>query len=624
MGQVLSPGTPVRFAGQDWFVHQPLGPDAVLLRNARDEIISADPARLQWPEKIFSGATRLSAEQRHNDAAWTKATQRRDILLALSRLPVRKQSDIAGAAKTLGLKPRRVWRLLQQGEACGFEVAEFLRVSSGPRPRRLGETAEALIAQAIDQHYAKGARPSLTSLHRDILHRCQAAKLVPPSYRAVQARVTQSDQTWLARRRHGPKTARALRLLTGAHPGATKPWANVQIDSTPCDIRLVSEIDRMVIGRATVTFALDLYSRAILGLSCSLEAASTLTVATCLVHACSPKDDWLARRELSRLHWPVYGLPERLECDQGPENEARGIQRGLKLHGIKSKIRAKGHPEQHGHIERVIGTMTRAVHELPGTTFSNINERGESEPDKLACLSLTELERVLAIAIDSYNHATHGANGERPIERYLAFYRSPALPDAARVPPMPPENFLLDFLPYEMRTLRRTGFRLFRVDYSAVDLLPLWRHDNQKQVARIIVYDPRSLAQIWVADETTGEYIAISYRIPHPDMTLAESEALRSSFHAAKAQDRGEARLFDNLAETRAIVEKAKSTTMRRKAERTRQAQRQAAEQFPPKASPTSGRPTEMTGPPEKIGADGTQPPWAGGTILPFADVERV
>jgi putative transposase len=50
----------------------------------------------------------------------------------------------------------------------------------------------------------------------------------------------------------------------------------VQLDATPCDIRLVREADRTVIGRPTVTFAIDLYSRVVLGFSVSLEAASTV------------------------------------------------------------------------------------------------------------------------------------------------------------------------------------------------------------------------------------------------------------------------------------------------------------------------------------------------------------
>jgi putative transposase len=620
----------VRFAGEDWLVHKPLGPDAVLLRNARDEIVAADPARIELsPGEEVADQRRLVAEGRHSEADWARATQRRDVLLALSRLQTRRSTDVAAAAQTLGLTVRQIWGLLRRGKSRNFEVADFLRASSGPRPKRLDPEVETITAQAIEQHYAKTSRPSLGSLHTDILQRCQAAKLSPPSYRSVRARVAERDQIWLTRRRHGPKAARELRLLTGAHPGAPKPWARVQIDSTPCDIRLVSEIDRIVIGRATTTFALDIYSRAILGFSCSLESASTLTVATCLAQACRQKDDWLARRQLSRLHWPIYGIPEILEYDQGSENIARGIQRGLKLHGIKAKIRPKGHPEQHGHIERLIGTMMRAVHELPGTTFSNINERGETEPDKLACLSVTELERVLALTIDSYNHTTHDTTGERPIEKYLSYYRQPGLPDAERIPTLPAENFLLDFLPCEKRILRRTGFHLFRVDYSSVDLLPLWRHDNGKQVSRVIVYNPNSLAQIWVADETTGEYLAVPYRLPHPDMTLAESVALRSSLHASKARDRGEARLFENLAETRAIVAKAKSTTMRRKAERAYQA-RQAAQEPVTKPALTKSLPAKsipLTYTPAaaipKLASARSKAAWEAADIIPFTDVER-
>ena len=89
----------------------------------------------------------------------------------------------------------------------------------------------------------------------------------------------------------------------------------------------------------------------------SLQSASTVTVATCLAHACLPKQDWLAQRDLAGVHWPVWGKPGMLEYDQGPEHEARGIQRGLRLHGIAAKVRAKGHPEHHGTIERLIGTM---------------------------------------------------------------------------------------------------------------------------------------------------------------------------------------------------------------------------------------------------------------------------
>jgi putative transposase len=116
----------------------------------------------------------------------------------------------------------------------------------------------------------------------------------------------------------------------------------VQIDSKPCDIRLVREQDRTVIGRPNITFAIDLYGRTILGFSVLLQGASTLTVATCVAHACLPKQDWLMQRDLANVHWPVWGKPALLEYDQGPEHEAKGIQRGLRLHGIRSRSAPKG------------------------------------------------------------------------------------------------------------------------------------------------------------------------------------------------------------------------------------------------------------------------------------------
>ena len=265
--------------------------------------------------------------------------------------------------------------------------------------------------------------------------------------------------------------------------------------------------------------------------------------------------------------------------------------------------------------------MMRVVHERLGTTFGSIGERGESDPDARACLSLPELERVLALAIDSYNHATHAGVGERPIDRYLAYYRQPTLPDADRVPSrLAADRLLLDFLPYRTRALSRAGVRLFRVDYSSLDLLPLWRRDNQSRVERIVVYDPRSLARVWLLDETTDEYIAVPYRVPHMDMTLAQSTAARRALQTSKARDRTERRLFDNVAEIRAIESVAKSTTVRRKAERSLQGKRGAREGIGSAADPTKADAATTV----PIAPARSQPSWVGAIIAPFADVERL
>jgi putative transposase len=643
----ITAGVVVEHGGTRWRIERPLGADAVLLRNDAGEIVSTSPSTLRFPSSPQGEpAARRVDELQYTDVEWAEAAKRRAVLTGLAGLSSRARADVEQAGRELGIKRRRVFELLRLAQSgCGIEA--FLPMRVATRAKRLDKAVEAIIGQAIQTHYAQPKRPSMQSLHREVAGLCQGGGLPAPSIHTVGARVRASDQTWLDRKRHGPQAGRATRLLTGSHPGAQTPWQRVQIDSTPCDILLVAAGDRQLIGRPNVTFAIDMFSRAVLGFSVSLEAASTLTVATCLAHACLPKDEWLARRDLPRVHWPVWGRPAILEYDQGPENEARGIQRGLRRYGIETKIRPKGHPEQHGTIERLIGTMMRMVHELRGTTWSSIAERGESEPNARACLALPELERILTLAIDSYNHATHAATGERPIERYLGYYRRPDLPDAQRIPPrLPADRFLLDFLPFERRALRRTGLALFKVDYSSIDLLPLWRRDNQQPVERVVVYDPRSLARVWLLDDTTDNYIAVPYRVPHPDMTLAESQEARGRMRASRAQDRTERRLFENLAEIRAIEDQAHSATSRRKAERTRLANQAARESIPSKlgesgSAETVSRvaedrhrmtdPARSAGPPTFGGRpardepmDPATPTWAGQAIVPFGDVERL
>ena len=379
MGSRFSIGAQGTYAGSCWRVERVLGAEAVLLRSETGEEVAADPLRIGLRDvpRLVAASASLVDETLYDEADWAAAMRRRDLIAGLANRP-RTTAEVTAVAEALGVTPRRVWALLRQVRVRGDAVVQFLPARRVPRAKRLNRRIEAVIQQAIDQHYAKQTRPSVNSLIGEVAGRCRAAGLGPPCGKTIKARIRTRDQLWLIRRREGWGKARRLRLLTGADPGAAAPWERVQIDSAPCDIRLVREQDRTAIGRPNITFAIDIYSRTILGFSVSLQSASTVTVATCLVQACLPKQDWLSQRGLGSVHWPVWGKPTMLEYDQGPEHEAKGIQRGLRLHGIRSKIRAKGHAEHHGTIERLIGTMMRRIHERRGTTFSNINERGVS------------------------------------------------------------------------------------------------------------------------------------------------------------------------------------------------------------------------------------------------------
>jgi putative transposase len=64
----------------------------------------------------------------------------------------------------------------------------------------------------------------------------------------------------------------------------------IQIDHTLADVMIVDSTHRRSIGRPWLSLAIDVATRAVLGLHVGLEAPSALAVALCIEHAVLPKD----------------------------------------------------------------------------------------------------------------------------------------------------------------------------------------------------------------------------------------------------------------------------------------------------------------------------------------------
>jgi putative transposase len=173
------------------------------------------------------------------------------------------------------------------------------------------------------------------------------------------------------------------------------------------DVTVVDERERLPIGRPWLSLAIDVASRAVTGFYVALDAPSVVSVAMVLtryrgdpapfvafrslssvplVQAVLPKETWLADRNID-IVWPVAGIPDLLHVDNGPDFDSDALARGCEEYGIDLKQRPVRRPHYGGHIERLIGTMMGAVHMLPGTTFSNVEEKADYPSEKTACLT---------------------------------------------------------------------------------------------------------------------------------------------------------------------------------------------------------------------------------------------
>ena len=157
----------------------------------------------------------------------------------------------------------------------------------------------------------------------------------------------------------------------------------LQIDHTLVDLILVDEAARRPIGRPWLTLAMDVDTRLVAGFLISLDPPCATSVALALTHAVLPKEAWLATRGLC-LPWPVAGLPRSVHVDNGKEFHSLAVERGCRQYGMQLDYRPVATPRYGGHIERLMGTLMGRVHELPGTTFANIRDRGDADPDAAA------------------------------------------------------------------------------------------------------------------------------------------------------------------------------------------------------------------------------------------------
>ena len=343
------------------------------------------------------------------------------------------------------------------------------------------------------------------------------------------------------------------------------PLQQVQIDHTVVDVIVVDERHRLPIGRPYVTVAIDVFSRCIVGLVVTLEAPSVLSVGLCLAHMVTDKRAWLERIGAA-VSWPMSGKPAELYLDNASEFKSEALRRGCEQHGVQLRYRPLGQPHYGGVVERVIGTMMEAVHDLPGTTFSNPRERGSYDSDKMAALTVRELERWLALAVSSYHGQLHRGMGQTPAGRWKVGVEAHDAPTTVTNA----EAFLIDFLPVIRRTLTRGGFTIDHVQYFS-DALKPWIARREQLDRFVIRRDPRDISRIWVLDPEGLTYVDVPYRrTSHPPVTLWEQRAAVAALRSAGREEVDEESLFRTITTMRDVVKTAAASTKRarRQAER--------------------------------------------------------
>lgn len=502
-----------------------------------------------------------------SESVWAKAKRRAEVIGPLAQLEIVGQVAAKEAAAQLGVSSRQVYELIRRYRAGTGLVTDLApgKSGGGRGKARIPAEVEGIVANVIETLYLSRQRRSEAVIAREIAMRCRRAGYRLPARNTIRLRIQQLDPELVTHKREGADRTRRLQPAAGETPLPTGPLDVVQMDHTKMDVIVVEEISREPIGRPSLTLAIDVFTRCIVGMLLTLEAPSATSVGLCLAHIVMNKGAWLARLGLSDLSWPMHGKPKKIHLDNAPEFKSEALKRGCEQHGIERDYRPVKQPHFGGIIERVIGTAMKMAHELPGTTFSNISERGGYDAEATAILTMGELEKWMALAVGTYHESVHGSLLETPAACWARSIQSSKVFTVADE-----RAFLIDFLPVVRRSITRTGFVIDRIAYYSNILKP-WIARRDLLGKFVIRRDPRDIGRVWVLDPESNRYLEIPYRsLSNPTVTLWEHRKAVEELRKRGRAQVDESAIFRMITQMREITDTAAKERKRARRDKTR------------------------------------------------------
>ncbi len=398
---------------------------------------------------------------------------------------------------------------------------------------RLNAQVEKVMQEVIENYFLSKQKPSAQAVINKVNIECKKLNITPPSKNTIRNRIHEITEYERLKKQGNKSIARTRYEPTPGIYEARYPLEVIQIDHTQVDIMLVDDTNRKPIGRPWITLAIDIHSRMIAGYYLSLNAPSVTSVAMCITNAVLPKDEVLLKFDIN-TNWDVWGFPQTIHADNGADFRANALKRACLINEINLEFRPIGKTNFGGHIERMIGTLMKEVHSIPGTTFSNIKERQSYDSEGNACMTFYEFEKwVVTFITKVYHKRVHHTLGMSPDKKWeIGIFGTPTQ-EGVGYPPKPsdPLTVTLDFLPMVERTIQKNGINIDGLNYydnilRSKVINPYEEDKNKKKF--ICKRDPRDISYIWFYDDSLSEY----YKIPlanqnFPKMSLWEYETLK-------------------------------------------------------------------------------------------------
>lgn len=471
-----------------------------------------------YADSEYSTRSKTSSVK-HKNILWTNASEdqkkaaRRKYsyvigALALPKTASRLSEHIAKIIVTLndasppGPSSLRTWinRFIEGGN----DIAALLsrQKKSGNRTARIEPEVEQLVDNGIDEFYLSIQRHTMEETRcrvEEIIQKknqfSDGKKIKNPSLNYYNRRLNCLNAYDICAARYGSQfAARKYRNSTG-HAAAERPLERVEIDHTPLNLIIIDSDTGMPLGRPYLTVALEKFSRCVHGYYLSFDPPGYSSVMQCLMHAILPKTYVKDKYPNILNGWDCYGVPSNLVVDNGLEFHSNALEDVALRFGITLQYCPRKQPWLKGSIERFLGTINRSLaHNIPGTTFANIVERGDYDPSKMAVMTMDAIQEILhQWVIDIYHRKPHrGLDNQLPSEIWKLNTVGMPIPLPTHIP-----DFEAAFAIPLPRTLTFKGIELFTLFYNCPECRE-YRIKKGSDLQVTIRYLPNNLGYIYI------------------------------------------------------------------------------------------------------------------------------
>lgn len=524
MGKIsLKSGSVVYQGSEKYEIQKPLDLKQVLTINSTTKeykVLDITSLKNSPPDPPTEGAVLQIDHINHiNEGHWSEAKKRYEIIEPLLK-EGRTKAEVIKRAEEYGMHNVTLYRWINIYESSGLlsSLVPGFESRGGKGGHRLDSATEAIVKQTIQDLYLSPQKHRPRSVYREVKRKCRQAGAPAPHETTVRNRINQLSKKEVVKRREGSKKSKNLYdVLEGSFPEGKYPLDVIQIDHTLVDVIILDETYRKAIGRPWLTLAIDVYSRTIFGIYLSLDTPGFFGVGQCLQNGILRKDRFLKSLDVTG-EWNEWGVPRTIHADNAREFRGNDLQRFSEEYSITLAWRPVARPQYGAHIERLMGTVMEQIHTLPGTTFSNIKERGDYDSDSKAVMTLNELERWLVnYIVNIYHETPHSSLGMTPNQKYSIGILGDEQTLGTGLPEIieDEEKLRMCLMPFEERAIKRDGVVIDKVRYYH-DVLRRWVNETEgKRGKRKFIFrrDPRDISTIYFYDPELKNYFPIPYRM---------------------------------------------------------------------------------------------------------------